>query len=137
MELKLTKHFEENWVARVGSLPTPAEVDRIIQESVRIQGSRLLRKADGSTFRVLAIYWHPDMDLVIKYDPSDRCAVTVMSRACWRYDGAPVAADKPPAEGESGAPMGGRVAPMRRREDQAIEARAERVARDFSGRRRA
>ena len=93
-KLRFTKHFKENWIARVGNVPTRDTVAAIIRSSMRVQGYRNVI-ADGKPWRVLAIYWHPELDLIIKLDPMDNCAVTVMSRACWRYDGDSQATDKP------------------------------------------
>jgi len=85
-EMRFTKHFEENWLARVGNYPTKDTVSAIIHKSMRVQGCREVI-LDGKPWRVLAIYWHPELDIVIKIDPIDNCCVTVMSRSCWRHDG--------------------------------------------------
>lgn len=136
-ELTFTHHFIDNWRERVGGEPLPGTVRHIIQTSVRIQKSVYVRK-DGDPWRVLAIYWHPDLDLVIKLDPIDNVAVTVMSRACWRYDGKPAAADKPVAGVDYDtprAPAGGQpVISIRRQKSHEMAARALRISERFSER---
>jgi len=139
-ELTMTKHFENNWQERVGGHPTPQTVTAIIRTSVRIQKSMLLRQPDGTPYRVLAIYWHPELDIIIKLDPRDNCAVTVMSRTCWRYDGEPLADDKPlPASGGTISAVQGRqpVFMMRREKSRAMTERTLRVAEAFAENRRA
>ena len=141
-ELTMTKHFEDNWQERVGGHPTPQTVAAIIRTSVRIQKSMLLRQPDGTPYRVLAIYWHPELDIIIKLDPRDNCAVTVMSRVCWRYDGEPLADDKPDPPRNRQVPrprIDGRreVVAMKRLKGQEMTARTLRVAEAFAENRRA
>ncbi len=76
----LSKHFCENWEARVGNWPTEKMVRSIIKQSVRVQVGRELKDLDGTPFRMLAIYWHPDLDIVVKIDRVKNTAVTVLTR---------------------------------------------------------
>ena len=78
--LSLSQHFCENWERRVGNRPTTEMVHRILKEGVRIQIGRELKDLDGTPFRMLAIYWHPDLDIVVKIDRVKNMAVTVLSR---------------------------------------------------------
>ena len=91
MDLILTQHFTRRWMQRVGNWPTPEAVRHYLAHSVCIQPCRDLMHPDGTPFRVLAIYWHPDLDLVIKVDTERKAVVTVMSRDNW--DGDAEAAD--------------------------------------------
>ena len=73
-------------------------------------------------------------------DPVANCAVTVMSRVCWRYDGEPLAQDKPgPAgNGRNRAVQDRRPLLMvRRQKSRAMTERALRVAEAFADNRRA
>ena len=79
--MQLSKHFVENWQRRVGSWPTEALIDQIIAQSVPVQPSRNLREHDGGHFRMLSIYWHPELDLVLKIDDYRGMAVTVLSHS--------------------------------------------------------
>ena len=85
-ELTLTKHFVQRWMERVGNWPTTEAVQHFMRQSVRVQPCRDLLCQDGRNYRVLAIYWHPDLDLVIKVDTVDWAAVTVMTRDNWQGD---------------------------------------------------
>ena len=76
----LSKHFCENWEARVGNWPTVKMVLSIIKQSVRVQVGRELRDLDGTPFRMLAIYWHPELDIIVKIDRVKNMAVTVLSK---------------------------------------------------------
>lgn len=78
--LNLTEHFIENWVARVSQQhPKPKMIQNILAESVRVQNGRDLYDEDGIIYRMLAIYWHPVLNIVIKIDRAQNKAVTVLS----------------------------------------------------------
>lgn len=139
-ELTFTRHFEDNWVKRVGNWPTRNGVAGIIERSVRIQPCRDLWLPDGTPYRVLAIYWHPELDLIIKVDDYENCAVTVMSRTCWRYDGEPLAEDKPRTPAGTPEPRvvdRPQVVLMHRPDARALAARALQISETFRPRRRA
>lgn len=78
MDLKLTDNFCKNWQQRVGNYPTPEAVKKYLSESVRVQPCRDLKECDGAHFRMLAIYWHPELDLVMKVDSVNNRAVSVL-----------------------------------------------------------
>ena len=83
--MSLSKHFCENWENWVGNWPTVKLVLRIINQSVRVQDGRELKDLDDTPFRMLAIYWHPELDIIVKIDRVKNMAVTVLSRE--NYDG--------------------------------------------------
>jgi len=85
--MHLSQHFIENWQCRVGFVPTPDIIGRIVDESVRIQPSKNLRTHDGSHFRMLSIYWHPDLNVILKIDDFRGVAVTVLSRENFKITG--------------------------------------------------
>ncbi len=73
-------HFCDQWRAEVGEdLPSPEDIGRIISESVRCQRYRDLFTPRGHRYRVLAAYWHPARNLVLKIDERDHRAVTVLT----------------------------------------------------------
>lgn len=78
--MQLSQHFIDNWYRRVGSWPTPELILDVVRRSVRVQPTKNLRDHDGSHFRMLSIYWHPDLDVVLKIDEYRDVAVTVLSR---------------------------------------------------------
>ncbi len=101
--MKITRHFRDNWKARVGGrVPSPAEIAEILMEAVLVQRPRSLyqrNKRNFERFNLLASYWHPGRGVVLKIDESngERVAVSVLSRANMRRVGFGVPAH---AEGE-------------------------------------
>jgi hypothetical protein len=81
--IKLTEHFKERWEERVGNWPTEEAVLHFIRNSVQVQRGEDVTRADGSPFRMLGIYWHPDLDMVVLCDEHKGAAVTVLTRAAW------------------------------------------------------
>lgn len=82
--IELTKHFVENWEKRVGGIPTPETIHEVIRQSVRVQHCADFVLADGSRFRMLATYWHPDLSLILRVDNIEGKAVSVLSDECLR-----------------------------------------------------
>lgn len=80
--IELTKHFVENWEKRVGGIPTPETIAAVIRQSVRVQHCSDFDLADGSRFRMLATYWHPELSLILRIDNIEGKAVSVLSDAC-------------------------------------------------------
>lgn len=132
-ELKLTHHFIDNWRLRVGGEPAAGAVQQIIRTSVRVQKAMWVVR-DREPWLLLEIWWHPGLDLVIKLDPYENVAVTVMSRDCWRYDGQPAAADKPEPDGRPAeTPARREVVPMRREKSRELTERALKISERYSG----
>ena len=81
--IELSKHFIRNWERRVGQTPTPERVQRIIdEESVFVQSCENLRQENGAFFRMLAIYWAPEIDILIRVDTYKNKAVSVLTPEC-------------------------------------------------------
>jgi hypothetical protein len=78
-DLKLSKTFCEIWRRHSGRWPTVETVSRILAESKKVQRCKDLKQPDGKPFRLLAIYWHPKLNLIIKIDQIKNTAVTVIS----------------------------------------------------------
>jgi len=79
--MRMSKHAKAAWLTRVGghAPPPDAEVRRIIAESVRIQQQRDYFTARGHRVRVLALYWYPPLDIVLKVDHHTDKVVTVLT----------------------------------------------------------
>jgi hypothetical protein len=83
-DLVLTKHFKKRWIERVGNWPTAEAVRNYVSQSVQVQHCQNFLREDGQPYRILAIYWHPELDLVIKVDDFEKTAVTVLSRDTYK-----------------------------------------------------
>jgi hypothetical protein len=77
--MKLSLHFIENWKQRVGGVPSELLIREIMRRSVKIQGGKAFRLENGDIYKRLALYWHPEMDVVLFIDSIDRVAVSVLS----------------------------------------------------------
>ncbi|MDA8141066.1 MAG: hypothetical protein M0036_20670 [Desulfobacteraceae bacterium] len=78
--LTLTKHFTQRRIERVGNWPTAEAVRHFLEQSVKVQRCEDMVRLDGKHYRVLAIYWHAELDLIMKVDTLENTAVTVFSR---------------------------------------------------------
>lgn len=78
--MRMSAHAKKVWRKRVGGyVPPDAEVRRILSESVRIQRQHDLFTTRGHRVRVLALYWHPAREIVLKADHRTRKVVTVLT----------------------------------------------------------
>jgi len=80
--MKLSDHAVDKWRERVGTdLPSERDIRRMISESVTLQQFRILKTTRDDPIRVLALYWHPARQLVMKVDPKYGKVVTVLTPA--------------------------------------------------------
>ena len=75
----ISEHFRENWMERVGNWPTLEAVRAYVEQSVMVQPGRMLRDLTGRPYRQLAIYWHPDLNLIMTFDRQNGVAVSVLT----------------------------------------------------------
>jgi len=61
-------------------LPTSDEINQMINESIIVQKQRDLFTSRGQLYRVLAIYWHPEREIVFKVDHKKRKVVLLITR---------------------------------------------------------
>lgn len=83
IRIAMTRHFEMNWMRRMGNWPTEAMLLKIIREGVRVQKGLDLRELSGAPYRQLAVYWHPDLDVIVTIDTIKRpdwVAISCLSR---------------------------------------------------------
>lgn len=80
MSVRISRHFQENWRARVGGDPDPEQICEILGRSLRVQtGGAAI---EGSKYRkTLSIFWSPADGVIIKVDPTTCTLVTVLSAA--------------------------------------------------------
>jgi len=64
----------------VGGVPTVDIVQKIIREAVIVQSCAIYQDRHGKPYRVLGIYWHTGLDVVIKIDEFSGNVVTVLSK---------------------------------------------------------
>lgn len=82
MALRMSEHFCGNWLRRVGNWPTPDMLRKVLREAVKVQHCRDLLEKDGTTpFRMLAVYWHPELNVVVTVDHIAGKVVSVLSEA--------------------------------------------------------
>ena len=78
--MKLSPHFAERWAKRVGGeMPSDEEILRMIDRSVYVQRFQVIKPEKGKPFRVLALHWVPERDIILKVDEQRRRVVTVLS----------------------------------------------------------
>lgn len=76
----LTRHFEEQWRARVAdTAPSAHLVSMMIADSVKLQEYRRAMTPRGRSLTVLALYWHVEQGMVFKVDEYDKRVVTVIT----------------------------------------------------------
>ena len=83
VSMQLSRHFRERWEERVGEpIPSPEEIEKLIrrQDTKWLQKCRDLYTSRGRKYRVLALYWIKERNMVIKIDEKNNVAVSVMSR---------------------------------------------------------
>ena len=85
--MRLSRHFCENWAARVGGTPSAELVEKIIADGIRVQTGQLMRDYRGNNTNTLSIYWAPELDVVVKIDQFSRTAVSVLSGAMKKKGG--------------------------------------------------
>ena len=74
MQIRLSKHFMEQWRIRVGSEPSAKAVKSIISDSITIQKGKRFREV-----KTKSLYWHPRLNLILVIDHYSNTAVTVLS----------------------------------------------------------
>ncbi|MBW1666740.1 MAG: hypothetical protein JRJ66_01575 [Deltaproteobacteria bacterium] len=77
--ITLSKHFIENWRARVGNEPSPELVQGIMQYGVIVLKPRVLMTPEGKPFKQLGIYWDPELQVIVKIDEFKGRAVSVLA----------------------------------------------------------
>lgn len=79
MQIRLSKHFIENWRKRVGNTPSAGAVIDIIYDSIKIQDGKRFGKE-----KTLSYYWHPELSLILAIDHFTGTAVSVLSEAVYK-----------------------------------------------------
>jgi hypothetical protein len=78
--LRLTRHFVDNWMARVdGRVPDPRMVEALINSRHTVRPIRFqeYESADGALIRILEVRWYVPGNLIITIDRASRAAVSV------------------------------------------------------------
>ena len=77
--MKMSKHFIENWEKRVGNTPSIPMIKDIISKSVRVQKFKKYFLANKGIFVRLAVYWCPELNIIITLDQSTHKLVSVLT----------------------------------------------------------
>ena len=82
---RLTWHFIERWRERAGVPPSLEDVNRMIDERLKIRHQMTvyrLRRGGFEPYKMLAEYWNNRLGIIIKVDEDVACAVTVITAEC-------------------------------------------------------
>lgn len=80
--LSISRHFRERWEERVGGpVPSPEEIEKLIRrpDTKWLQKCRDLYTSRARKYRVLALYWIKELNIIIKIDEKSNVAVSVMA----------------------------------------------------------
>jgi hypothetical protein len=78
--MKLSKHFIKRWEERVGQpLPAPKEIKRMIRCAIWLQKDQVLYSTKGLRYKIPALYWVPDKNIVLKVDEKTKTVMTVIT----------------------------------------------------------
>ena len=78
--MKLSKHFRQQWEKRVKHpQPTVYEIKSMIRRAIWLQKDHVLFFKDGSRYKVPALYWVPDKNIVLKVDEDTKTVMTVIT----------------------------------------------------------
>ncbi len=88
MQIEMSRHARVKWRSNIGSSPPEGlEITHKIRNSVRIQGQRDVFNKYGHRVRILALYWLPQDNIILKVDHVTRKVVTILFPKCagsWR-----------------------------------------------------
>lgn len=65
----MSKHAQDMWRKRIDDNP-PRNVTKLLDECVILQQRRVLYTPKGVEYKVLGLYWHPEMEIFLKVDKS-------------------------------------------------------------------
>ena len=78
--MQMTEHFRLRWRQRVDSvLPTPKGLSAMIRGAVCVQKYREVFTPRGRRITILAAFWLPDLNIIVKADMRRNCAITVIT----------------------------------------------------------
>lgn len=88
--VEMTEHFLRRWRERVGAKPTLKGLNRMLSGALQIRRQERVWRRRGrllEEYKLLAEYWAPASQLIIRVDSERRAAVTVISgKECCRKD---------------------------------------------------
>jgi hypothetical protein len=77
--MKLSKHFLQKWINFFGYEPETDMVKGMIDNAVVVQKFRVVRKIDGSVYKVAQIYWDLKDNILFKVDEDTKTVITFIS----------------------------------------------------------
>jgi len=86
MSIELSQHFIDNWMERVGTVPTVETVASVLRKCIVVQKGRVVYNRCGRRTNILAIFWSHELGVILTADHIRRRMVSVMTPdACrWR-----------------------------------------------------
>lgn len=98
--VNMTDHFLQRWRQRVGAKPSLKGLNQMLRGALQIRRMERVYRFRGGRFveyKLLAEFWSPESQIIVKVDVDTRTAVTVLSgKECCRKEwrgGGPVEAD--------------------------------------------
>lgn len=78
--MKLSKHFIQQWEKRVKQpQPTIYEIKNMIRRAIWLQTDQRLFCKNGRIYKIPALYWVPDKNIVLKVDEETKTVMTVIT----------------------------------------------------------
>lgn len=74
--MRMSKTFLEKWLDMYGFRPDPDDLKEMVDNSVYVQRSHVVRRDDGEIFRVAEIRWDPVRNIIFKIDGERRRLIT-------------------------------------------------------------
>lgn len=77
-KMKLSRHFKNKWLQVFGYEPDEFNVNEMIDDSIIVQRFRVIRKSDGSFYKLSKICWNHDKGIIFKIDTYNKIVITFL-----------------------------------------------------------
>ncbi|KAA0257193.1 hypothetical protein FHQ18_11555 [Deferribacter autotrophicus] len=74
--MKFSKAFMKKWMEYFGYEPYEEEIKKMIEDSIVVQRFKVIRKRDGSVFKIAQIYWNTNENILFKMDEDTKTLIT-------------------------------------------------------------
>jgi len=77
--MRFSKAFTKKWIDYFGYEPDKESISKMIDESIIVQNFRVIRKKDGSVYKVAQIRWNVDENILFKLDTDTNTVITFVA----------------------------------------------------------